>query len=249
MDSAGKAIRVVSGPSGKGIQRVAWDLRVPAHVLPSTRPASPEDEIFDTGPTGPYVIPGKYSVTLSERIGGVVTQVAGPVSFNVVMDPQGVQTMADHVARWQFQEKLQDLRRRIAGSLELANTTNTKLDAMKRALDATPAAPRTLPDQVRAVQQRLNAILVQLRGDQALGSRSVPTPASISERANGISGEQGRTLGRPTATHQEQLAIATELFQVELAKLQQLAGTDVVGLERELERAGAPYTPGRIPGQ
>jgi photosystem II stability/assembly factor-like uncharacterized protein len=247
MDSAGKAIRVISGPSGKGMQRVAWDLRVPAHILPSTRPASPEEEIFDSGPAGPYVIPGRYSVTMSQRVGGTVTQLSGPVSFNVVVDPQGVQTMADHVARWQFQEKLQDMRRRISGSLELANATNAKLDAMKRALDATPAAPRALHDQVRAVQQRLNSILVELRGDQALGSKSVPTPASISERANGISGEQERTLGRPTTTHQEQLAIAAELFAVELVKLQQLAGTDVVSLERELERVGAPYTPGRVP--
>lgn len=246
-DSAGKAVRVINGPTGKGMQRVAWDLRVPAHTLPAARPQSPEDEIFDTGPAGPYVIPGKYSVTLSHRVGGVVTQLAGPVSFNVVLDPQGVATLADHSARWQFQEKLQDLRRRLAGSLELANTTNAKLEAMKRALDATPSAPRTLHDQAREVQRKLNAILLELRGDQALGSRSVPTPASISERANGISSEQGRSFSRPTKTHEEQFAIASELFGVELAKLQQLVTRDIPALERELERAGAPWTPGRVP--
>jgi photosystem II stability/assembly factor-like uncharacterized protein len=248
-DSAGKAIRVLSGPTGKGIQRIAWDLRVPAHVLPAARPSSPEAEIFDTGPVGPYVIPGKYSATVSRRVGGVVTQLAGPVSFNVVLDSQGTLTLADHSARWQFQEKLQDLRRRLAGALELANTTNTKLDAMKRALDATPAAPRTVHDQTREVQKKLAAVLVELRGDQALGSRSVPTPASISERANGISGEQGRSLGRPTGTHQEQYAIASELFAAELAKLQQLVTRDIPALERELEKAGAPWTPGRVVGQ
>lgn len=248
-DSAGKAIRVLSGPTAKGIQRVAWDLRVPAHVLPATRPASPEDEIFDTGPAGPYVIPGKYSATIAQRVGGAVKQLAGPVNFNVVLDSQGTLTLADHSARWQFQEKLQDLRRRLAGALELGNTTNTKLDAMKRALDATPAAPRTVHDQTREVQKKLADILEELRGDQALGSRSVPTPASISERANGISGEQGRTLGRPTGTHQEQYAIASELFSAELMKLQQLVTRDIPALERELERVGAPWTPGRIVGQ
>lgn len=248
-DSAGKAIRMISGPAGKGIQRVAWDLRFPAHVLPAARPQSPEDEIFGTGPSGPYVVPGRYSVTLSQRVGGAVRQLTEPVSFNVVLDPQGVATLADHSARGQFQEKLQDLRRRLAGALELANSTNTKLDAMKRALDATPTAPRTVHDQTREVQGKLNAILLELRGDQALGSRSVPTPASISERANGISGEQGRSLSRPTSTHQEQFAIASELFGVELAKLQQLVTRDIPALERELERAGAPWTPGRVIGQ
>ncbi|MFN8573644.1 MAG: hypothetical protein U0132_16435 [Gemmatimonadaceae bacterium] len=242
MDSTGKAIRVVTGSTSKGLQRVSWDLRVPAHVLPSTRPASPEDEIFGGGPAGPYVMPGKYSVSLSQRVGGVLTPLAGPVTFNVLLDPQGVQTMADQAARWQFQERLQDLRRRLSASLDLANATNGKLDAMKRALDATPAAPAALAAQVRDAQKRLAAILVELRGDQALGSRSVPTPASISERANGISGEQGLTLGRPTTTHQEQLTIAGELFAAEQAKLAQLTDTDVPALERELERVGAPYS-------
>jgi hypothetical protein len=194
------------------------------------------------------VIPGKYSVTLAQRVGGAVTQLAGPVSFNVVMDPQGTVTLADHSARWQFQEQLQGLRRRLAGALELANTTNTKLDAMKRALDATPTAPRSVHDQTRDVQKKLVAVLVELRGDQALGSRSVPTPASISERANGISGEQNRSLGRPTKTHEEQYAIASELFAVELTKLQTIVNRDVPALERELERAGAPWTPGRVVG-
>jgi photosystem II stability/assembly factor-like uncharacterized protein len=248
-DSAGKPLRVITGPTGRGMQRVAWDLRVPAHTLPAARQPSPEEEFFDQGPAGPYVIPGKYSVALSQRVGGVVTELAGPVSFNVVMDPQGTATLADHNARWQFQEKLQDLRRRLAGALELANTTNSKLEAMKRALDATPAAPRTVHDQTRDVQKRLTAVLVELRGDQSLGSRSIPLPESINSRANGISGEQARSLSRPTATHQEQYQIASELFAGELTKLQQIVTHDVPALERELERVGAPYTPGRIIGQ
>ncbi|MGQ0639813.1 MAG: WD40/YVTN/BNR-like repeat-containing protein, partial [Gemmatimonadaceae bacterium] len=118
-DSAGKPIRVINGPTGRGMQRVAWDLRVPAHTLPAARPPSPEEEFFDQGPAGPYVIPGKYNVTIAQRVGGAVTQLAGPVSFNVVMDTPGTATLADHSARWQFQERLQDLRRKLAGALEL----------------------------------------------------------------------------------------------------------------------------------
>lgn len=248
-DSAGKAIRILNGATAKGTHRVTWDLRVPAHVLPSTRPVAEEDQIFDGGPAGPLVIPGRYSVTVSQRIGGVATQLAGPVMFNVVLDPEGVVTLADEAARWQFQEALQDLRRRISGALELANALNTKFGEMKRALDATPAAPATLGASVRGTQERLNAILVALRGDRSLGSRSDPTPTSISERADGISGEQGRTLNRPTGTHREQLAIAAELFAAELVKLQQLNDTEVPAIERELERVGAPYTPGRLPAR
>jgi len=190
---------------------------------------------------------GAYTVTLSQRVGGVVSQLAGPVTFNVALDPQSVHTMADQDARWQFQEKLQALRRGIAGSLELATSTNTRLEAIKKALDATPPAPRTLHDQARSLQRRLAAILVELQGDRRLGSRSGPAPVAISERANTISSELNRTLARPTMTHEQQYQIASELFAAERAKLNTLVETDVPAIERELERLGAPYTPGRIP--
>jgi len=70
---------------------------------------------------------------------------------------------------------------------------------------------------------------------------------AISERANTVSGEMNRSLGRPTTTHEQQFQIASELFVAQRAALKSLVETDVPGLERELERAGAPYTPGRLP--
>jgi hypothetical protein len=192
-------------------------------------------------------VPGKYSVTLSQRVGGVVAQMGSAVTFNVTMDPQLPYTAADQAARWQFQQKLQALRRDISGWLELANSTMPRIDAMIRALDATPAAPQTLHTQTRALRKRLSDILVELRGDRALGARSIATPAAISERVNTISGEETRTLGRPTATHEQQVQIASELFAAQRALLRTLVETDIPSVERELERLGAPYTPGRIP--
>src|SRR5207245_2635754 len=152
-------------------------------------------------------------------------------------------TMADQTARWQFQEKLQALRRDIEGSLELANSTTTRLQAIVKALDATPAAPATLHSQARALQRRLEAILVELRGDRSLGARSVPTPVAISERANTISGEMNRSLSRPTQTHEQQYQIAVDLFGPQRSALRQLVDTDLPAIERELERLGAPSTP------
>src|SRR5438093_2603262 len=244
---SGTPVRVVTGPVAKGLQRVAWDLRAPAHQLPPNRPRGELDELFGDPLVGPYVVPGEYRVTLSQRVGGVVTELGGPATFKVVMDPHAAHTMADQDARWRFQEKLQALRRDIAGSLELASSTTTRLEAIVKALDATPAAPRALHDQARGVQKRLNAILVAVRGDRSLGARSVPMPVAISERANTISNELNRSLARPTATHEQQYQIAMELFAPERAALRQLVDTDVPAIERELDRLGAPYTPGRIP--
>jgi len=64
---------------------------------------------------------------------------------------------------------------------------------------------------------------------------------------NTISGELNGTLGRQTATHEQQLQIASELFAPQRTALKALVESDVTALERELERIGAPYTPGRLP--
>ena len=174
-DASGTPVRVMTGSVEKGLQRVAWDLRQPAHELPPNRPRGELEELFGDPLVGPFVIPGRYSVTLSQRVGGVVSALGSPVTFNVVLDPQVSHTPADLAARWQFAQKLQTLRRDIAGSLQLANSTASRLDAILQALDATPAAPRSLHEQARALKKRLAAILVELQGDRALGSRSVPT--------------------------------------------------------------------------
>ncbi|MEO8361199.1 MAG: glycosyl hydrolase [Vicinamibacteria bacterium] len=246
-DESGTPIRTLTGPATAGFQRVAWDLRYPLHTLPrAARPNEDEDDFFG-GQSGPYVIPGSYSVSMAQRVGGVVTSLGGPVSFKVTLDPQSPLTMADHKTRAEFQATYQSLRRSVAGALETANAANTRIDQLKRALDSTPAAPRALHDSVRAAQKRLGAVLIALRGDTAIAQRSEGTPDSISERVNGIGFELSRSLAPATGTHRRQVEIATALFTDELAKLKTLVETDLPALERDAEAAGAPWTVGRIP--
>src|SRR3954471_15505089 len=145
-DAAGTPLRVLTGPIEEGVQRVAWDLRAPAHQLPPNRPRGELEELFGDPLVGPYVVPGKYSVSMAQRVGGVITPLGGPVSFNVVIDPQTGHSAAELTARWQFDQKLQALRRALAATLESATNTTSRLDAITKALDATPAAPRALHD-------------------------------------------------------------------------------------------------------
>ena len=243
-DSSGTPVRIVEGPVKAGFHRVAWDLRLPAHVLPPNRPRGAESEFFGGGPVGPYAVPGMYSVTLSQRVGGVETRLAGPVRFNVVLDPQVPLTLADEQARGAFQAKLQDMRRQLSGALALANATQQKLAQMRKALDLAPAAPAALGTEVRAAAKQVTDILIALQGDRSLVEKSDPQPMSISERVNTVSGEESRTLAPPTATHVQQLGLATSLFAPQWAALRQLADTTVPDLERRLQAAGAPWVVG-----
>jgi photosystem II stability/assembly factor-like uncharacterized protein len=246
-DGGGTPIRTLTGATGKGFQRVAWDLRVPAPVLPRAPRAEDEDNLFASPPIGPMVAPGKYSATLHTRVGGRMTQVGAPVEFNVLPDPAGLVTPEDRQRRTAFEQKLTALRRSIAGALEAANATSARLAAIRRAIDATPAAPRALHDQAREFQRRLNTLLISLRGDVALARRNEGVPPSISDRADGVAGDLIESLWPQTATHEQMFAIASEEFAVVLAQLRTMLITDLPALELQMEKAGAPWTPGRVP--
>jgi hypothetical protein len=51
----------------------------------------------------------------------------------------------------------------------------------------------------------------------------------------------------PTGTSQQAYANAAEAFEKQLATLRTLVETDLRGLETAIEKAGAPWTPGRVP--
>ena len=55
------------------------------------------------------------------------------------------------------------------------------------------------------------------------------------------------TTGRPTRTALEQYQIASGELAVEVPKLRKLIETDLKAIEKQLDAAGASYTPGRLP--
>ncbi len=246
-DSSGRAVRTLSGPVGQGFQRVAWDLREPSPVLSRPRPAGADDDLFSEPSTGPLVMPGTYQVSLAKRVDGVVTPLAGPEKFEVAVEGAETIPVADRKALFDMQQKAARLSRAVSGTLDAANELNTRLEQIKRALDQTPAADARLKETARSLEKRNREVLVALRGDAALRRRNENTPTSISERAEYIVDSQRLALARPTKTQEEAYRIAGEEFAQELAKLRKLIEVDLKELEKAMEAAGAPVTPGRLP--
>ena len=102
-------------------------------------------------------------------------------------------------------------------------------------------------ETVRGLEKRNREILRALRGDEALRQRNENTPVSIVERVEYIADAERMAITRPTKTQQEQYAIASAEFSDELTKLRALIETDLRTLEKALDLAGAPWTPGRLP--
>jgi len=245
-DSSGKVVRRLTGPVTAGIQRVNWDLRYPSPTL--APPPNPEaEDPFNDGPSGPLVMPGTYKVSVAKRQNGVLTQFGQAQEFQVKVDGQERMTPADRIALVEFQTKVARLQRAVQGALDAANSLTPRLAAIRRALMETPNAPESLLQEAAALEKRKNEILRALRGDQALRQRNMNLPASISERVGDIVGGQRMSIQKPTQTHIDQYAVAAAEFEGTLNSLRQLIEVDLQKLEKQMEAAGAPWTPGRVP--
>ncbi|MCS7078441.1 MAG: glycosyl hydrolase [Chloracidobacterium sp.] len=241
IDDKGNVVRRLTAPQAAGFNRVAWDLRTPAPQLP---PPRDEENPFARQPVGWFVTPGTYTMTLYQRADGVTTQLGTPQTFQVrFLDERAAE---DVRAFEDFHRRLLTAQRTMHGALETAQELQTRLAAVKKAVLETPAADAKLLDETTALTQRMNALLVRLRGDRALQARNENTPPGLAERLADIVSERSNTLARPTQTHETQYAIVAEGLREALNDLRTIAD-DLGRVEKNLEALGAPHTPGRFP--
>ena len=244
-DANNRVVRRLTGPVTAGMQRLTWDLRDPAANL-SAPPPPDADPDFEP-PSGPLVMPGTYKMQVAKRVDGVVTPLGPPQEFQVVVEGQENMSPADRAALVEFQDKAARLQRAASGATQAANALTPRLVAIKRAITETPSLSASIYDEAVALEKRKNEILRALNGDAAARARNMNTPPSINDRIGYVVGAQRMSISRPTQTQQSQYAAAAADFQTVLGQLRQLIDVDLARLEKQLEAAGAPWTPGRIP--
>ncbi len=241
-DAAGNVVRRLNVSNSAGLQRVVWNLRY-ADQTPIAQHQAEEAEYG-----GARVTPGEYKVFIAKRLGGVTTQITEPANFNVVPLNNTTLPAADRKALVAFQQKVANLQRAVSGALEAANAAKSRLATIKKALSETMATDAMkLRDEATSLENRLNTLLRALRGDQILAARNEGTPPSIQERLGNIVYEQYSSTSAPPQTHVDSYTIAGEEFEQELAKLKNIVETEIPRIEKAMEAAQAPHTPGRVP--
>lgn len=242
-DSAGNPVRQVSAATSEGIHRVTWDLEYPAPEVVE----GGGDNLFGGPPEGPLVMPGDYSAKLVQYADGKWSDLAGPVPFKVYVEGADAMAAPDRAALQAFQRKVTELYRTVHGTMETANDLEKRLQEMRKALVQTPTADPKLLQTADSLLQQNEKILRALRGDVVLARLNENVPPSIQGRVFGIMGDASSSTSKPTQTDLDAYSIASQELGEQLGKLRTLIQVDVANLEKAMEAAGAPWTPGRIP--
>ncbi len=246
-DSEGKIVRRLSSPAAPGVQRVVWDFRYTAPAIQAAPPQLPPGfEGFGGGfgPQGPLVMPGKYNVSMAVKVNGVVTALPGSQSFNVIVEGREKMTAAEIAALAEFQRKVSNLQRSINGANSVGNDTKTRVGLLKRAANDAPTENKKLIDQAEAFDNEIDYLLNELRGGRE--DSDIPPP-SISSRIGNVAQTIRLSTVKPTNTQIEQYNLVETEFKPVLARLKKLVEVDLPAFEKQLEAAGAPLTPGRLP--
>jgi len=245
-DDSGAPIRRVEGSTEAGFQRVAWDLRYAAPKVAEHHEDS-EENFRDATEQGPLVVPGTYSVRMFQKVGGMVSELAGPQTIRVTTEQSASMSAADQAAQEEFLRKVARLYRAVYGATRVAENAAERLKQIHEALREAPAVEKQLGTVSDGLDQRNREILRALRGDIEIARRNEPVPSSIDDRVNTIIEGERFSMAKPTQTDLDSYGVAAGEFASQLAKLRTLVEVDLAKLEKDMESAGAPWTPGRVP--
>jgi hypothetical protein len=186
-------------------------------------------------------------VSFEKRVDGTLAAFGEPQTFAV--EALGLQTLEaeDPAALLAFQRKTARLQRAVLGAAEAAAEAQERLKLAKKAIDDTPGADPKLGAEARRIERALADVTLALRGDEVMRQRNEPTPLAIQDRVDAIVSSHWSATVAPTGTSRKAYEAAAAAFEKELAALRTLVDTDLRALEVAMEKAGAPWTPGRVP--
>jgi photosystem II stability/assembly factor-like uncharacterized protein len=149
-DAAGNTMRVLERAASAGVHEVVWDLALTLE--------GPDGEMMNSGPR---VMPGNYTVTLSAE----GTEATASADFEVLLDPRTDISRAQLMAR---HEAMLDSYRLSGATLEANQTLGRTADQIENALDrARDAGNDAIADQAQAALDRLEELDEALRTNQA----------------------------------------------------------------------------------
>jgi photosystem II stability/assembly factor-like uncharacterized protein len=245
-DAEGKVVRRLSAPAIAGVNRVVWDMRYVAPSISAAPAQAPADlsEGFSFGPQGALVMPGRYTVAMALRVNGAVTQLPGTQSFDIVVEGRERMTAEEIAALSAFQKKVFATLRAVSAASDVAAGAKAKIGLLKRSAQEAPAENARLIETANSLMSEVDALLDQLRNSRP--ENEIPPP-SISNRIGFVAGTIRLSTVRPTASQIDQYALVESLFNPVATRLRKLVEADIPAFEKQLETAGAPLTPGRIP--
>ncbi len=239
-DKDGNVVRTLTKTPKSGFNRISWDLR-----FSDTKPIS--DSVDLNNNSGMAVVPGKYKVQIFKSVDGKISALTEPVEFeckllnNLSLPPKNLTSLMD------FRRKLAKLQNAVMGTNSLLKETTKKIQMIKNAFLSSYRFEDASLNRLREVLYLLDSLNMKLSGNITLSRLNENQPPSIIERLSYILWGLWATTQEPTETQKKSFEIAKDELKEILTKLKRVVDVEIPSFEKELDKVGAPWTPGRFP--
>lgn len=244
-DEMGNIVRELFEKPGKGVNREVWNLRYNGKNSMSGDKFNPTS---NKGGWGYPIMPGKYSVSLSLVFDGESKHLAGPVEFVAKVLNNTTLPIEDRSQLVAFQNQVTELMRLMDGADNYMESMEKRIVSVRQTIHNTSGLPVGLAEQGRILSEELEDLVFIMEGVEAKASWEEVPPAimPLNNRMEHIAWGMWGSSSEPTQTMKDNYAILIEEFPPVLTKLKDM-NEKLLMIENELEKAGAPWTPGRIP--
>ncbi|MEN1729230.1 MAG: glycosyl hydrolase, partial [Pseudomonadota bacterium] len=243
-NDSGEVVRRVTGPTGKGLHRVAWNLRTPAPD-PVQLGGSGARAPWDSEPQGVFVAPGDYTARIFKRVQGETEALTEPVAFTVKALDRGLFRPDSLDAHAETMQAAANLSRAVQGAGRALGELRSRASHLAVALRDTPDLDPALRDRLDGIDGELSELSVLMFGDNVRSGANEPSPMGLSGRMGMFAWAHGDALAAVTDNQAQSLAIARSQYGL---VEESLRSADAALIELEDAIAGkAPWTPGRIP--
>ncbi|MBA7592225.1 hypothetical protein ES708_34403 [subsurface metagenome] len=149
----------------------------------------------------------------------------------------------------EFLKEVGELARTMQGAIRLNSELSEKIEKIVQTLHLTPKATPEMIKKAKALRKELDGINFTFNGFPAKASweEVPPQPMPLNRRLNYLTRTHNNSTTEITQTEKDTYRILKEELPPVLEKLKRISEVDIKNLESEMEKIGAPWTPGRIP--
>lgn len=243
-DQSGDIVSELRKGLGKGMNQVVWDLTYTSFGQVNQNQANQTQSLPSSGI---FVVPGKYTVSISQNIGGALKELTGSFSFNVKELNNRTIPASDWSEMAAFKKKALKLMNAINATQTVLGNLSTKVSTYKAAAKALPSQESVdLYNQALALEKELNAIRISMTGDPALGRLDIDSQYGMTQRAQNAIFDVFGSTSNVTGTSEQNHKIASDEFAPILEKVRELH-KKFMEMDEKLGLTGKSNLPGQLP--
>ena len=235
-DKDGKQVRRLRGTKNKGFNRVTWNLR---YQSSAQMPEGTMAQAFRRfAPSGPYVIPGEYTIKLNAGGAEMSTMVA------VDMDPRYDVSEADLIAQRDAGLRLDEFYGRVSRMNIKLRTVIAQLSSLTEYLKTSANLRGEIKTAVDEFKAKVDEVNLKLNG-----SRRRRDVTAVSREIMSVSRNITRYTARPTEKDMQQIEKIPAMIEEVQGMFDNLINTEVPAFNKKLSELSLPLINPNAPPQ